>query len=58
VAQLAAQGHRNRQIAERLSVSPNTVEVHLTNAYRKLAISSRAQLADVLRPTADHEAQK
>ena len=58
VAQLAAQGHRNRQIAERLSVSPNTVEVHLTNTYRKLAISSRAQLADVLRPAADHEAEK
>jgi DNA-binding CsgD family transcriptional regulator len=58
VAQLAAQGHRNRQIAERLSVSPNTVEVHLTNAYRKLAISSRAQLADVLRPPAHHEAEQ
>jgi DNA-binding CsgD family transcriptional regulator len=48
VAELAAQGNTNRQIAELLSVSPNTVEVHLTNAYRKLAISSRAQLADVL----------
>jgi len=58
VAQLAAQGHRNRQIAERLSVSPNTVEVHLTNTYRKLAISSRAQLAGALCPTADHKADK
>jgi DNA-binding NarL/FixJ family response regulator len=58
VAQLAAQGHRNRQIAERLSVSPNTVEVHLTNTYRKLAISSRAQLAGVLCLTADHKAEK
>jgi DNA-binding NarL/FixJ family response regulator len=58
VAQLAAQGYRNRQIAERLSVSPNTVEVHLTNTYRKLAISSRAELAGVLRPAADHKAEK
>lgn len=48
VAGLAAQGHTNRQIARLLSVSPNTVEVHLTNAYRKLAISSRAQLPEVL----------
>lgn len=48
VAALAAQGHTNRQIAGLLCVSPNTVEVHLTNAYRKLAISSRAQLAEVL----------
>jgi len=58
VAELAAQGHKNRQIAERLSVSPNTVEVHLTNTYRKLAISSRAQLADVLYPAADHESEE
>jgi DNA-binding CsgD family transcriptional regulator/tetratricopeptide (TPR) repeat protein len=50
VAGLAAQGHTNRQIARLLSVSPNTVEVHLTNAYRKLAISSRAQLPEVLMP--------
>ena len=50
VAGLAAQGHTNRQIAGLLSVSPNTVEVHLTNAYRKLAISSRTQLAEVLMP--------
>jgi DNA-binding CsgD family transcriptional regulator len=50
VAGLAAQGHTNRQIARQLSVSPNTVEVHLTNAYRKLAISGRAQLAGVLMP--------
>lgn len=58
VAELAARGNTNRQIARWLSVSPNTVEVHLTNAYRKLAISSRAQLADVLGPAADDEPEK
>ena len=58
VAELAARGSTNRQIAERLSVSPNTVEVHLTNAYRKLAISGRAQLTDVLRPAANDEPEK
>jgi DNA-binding CsgD family transcriptional regulator len=58
VAELAARGNTNRQIAQWLSVSPNTVEVHLTNAYRKLAISSRAQLTEVLRPAADDEPEK
>jgi DNA-binding CsgD family transcriptional regulator len=29
-------------------VTPKTVEVHLSNAYRKLGIRSRQQLAEVL----------
>jgi DNA-binding NarL/FixJ family response regulator len=48
VAELAAQGMPNREIAERLFLTPKTVETHLTSTYRKLGISSRAQLADRL----------
>ncbi|MFK8844239.1 AAA family ATPase [Streptomyces sp. Ac-502] len=49
VAGLAAGGARNRSIAQSLHVTVRTVETHLTNAYRKLGVSERAQLAAVLR---------
>jgi DNA-binding NarL/FixJ family response regulator len=48
VADLAAQGQRNRDIAHELYVTPKTVEVHLTNVYRKLGIPGRAGLAKAL----------
>ena len=48
VAKLAAQGPTNREIAQALFVTPRTVEIHLTNAYRKLGISSRSELAGTL----------
>ena len=48
VAELAAEGHSNRDIAQTLYVTPKTVEVHLTSIYRKLGISSRATLPDAL----------
>jgi DNA-binding NarL/FixJ family response regulator len=48
VAQLAACGHGNRAIAERLYVTPRTVETHLTHAFAKLDIRSRADLAAAL----------
>jgi ATP/maltotriose-dependent transcriptional regulator MalT len=44
VARLAATGMTNREVAAALSVSPKTVESHLTNIYRKLEIRSRAEL--------------
>ncbi|MFJ6136243.1 AAA family ATPase [Kitasatospora sp. NPDC092286] len=44
VAELAAHGHTNREIAERLYVTVSTVEQHLTRAYRKLRVSSRGDL--------------
>ena len=50
VAELAAEGQRNRDIAHALYVTPKTVEVHLTNIYRKLGIPGRAGLADALAP--------
>jgi DNA-binding CsgD family transcriptional regulator len=52
VAQLAAEGGTNREIAQTLFVTEKTVETHLGRAFRKLDISSRRQLQDVLRRTA------
>lgn len=52
VAELAADGLTNRDIAQQLFVTPKTVEVHLSAAYRKLGIGSRRELAGVLAPAA------
>ena len=49
VADLAAGGATNRDIAQALFVTPKTVEIHLSNAYRKLGIRSRRELARALR---------
>ncbi|MGW3134920.1 helix-turn-helix transcriptional regulator [Streptomyces sp. NPDC001139] len=48
VAELAATGTSNRQIAQQLYVTPKTVEVHLSATYRKLGITTRTQLAKAL----------
>lgn len=45
VVRLAADGLTNRQIGEQLFVSPRTVGYHLYNAYPKLGVSSRTELA-------------
>jgi DNA-binding NarL/FixJ family response regulator len=50
VAQLAADGMSNKDIAQTLFVTIKTVEVHLSHAYRKLEIGSRAQLHTALTP--------
>lgn len=44
VAELAAAGRTNRMIADSLFISPKTVEANLARIYRKLGISSRAEL--------------
>lgn len=44
VAELAAAGLTNRQVASRLNISPKTVESNLARVYRKLSIASRAEL--------------
>ena len=44
VAQLAARGLTNREVAAALVVSPKTVEANLSRVYRKLGIRSRAEL--------------
>ncbi|MFB7677019.1 AAA family ATPase [Kitasatospora purpeofusca] len=48
VARLVAQGHTNRSAADVLVVSPHTVNTHLTSVFRKLSISSRVQLANLV----------
>lgn len=48
ISQLAANGMGNREIAETLFLTRRTVEMHLSNSYSKLGISSRKQLPDSL----------
>jgi DNA-binding CsgD family transcriptional regulator len=48
IAELAAGGHSNPQIASSLFVTPKTVEYHLRNAYRKLDIQTRGELPQAL----------
>ena len=51
VAELAAAGHTNREIAARLFVTVKAVEKHLRNAYSKLDIERRTELAQALQGT-------
>jgi DNA-binding CsgD family transcriptional regulator len=44
VARLVAQGLSNREVAERLFVSPHTVSGHLRHVFTKLDVNSRAEL--------------
>jgi ATP/maltotriose-dependent transcriptional regulator MalT len=48
VAELAVAGSSNRDIAQTLFVTTKTVELHLSNVYRKLAISGRQQIGAAL----------
>jgi DNA-binding CsgD family transcriptional regulator len=49
VAELAAEGVRSREIADRLYLSPRTVENHLQRVYAKLGVNGRVALAPALR---------
>ncbi|CAM5714535.1 Transcriptional regulator OS=Streptomyces fumanus OX=67302 GN=GCM10018772_40860 PE=4 SV=1 [Streptomyces fumanus] len=48
IVRLAASGLSNREIAERLLVSPRTVASHLYKVFPRLGISSRRELRDAL----------
>jgi DNA-binding CsgD family transcriptional regulator len=58
VAELAAAGMSNPEIAQALFVTLNTVEGHLRHAYRKLSISSRGQLPAALHSAAPETAAR
>jgi DNA-binding NarL/FixJ family response regulator len=45
IAQLAAEGLTNQQIARRVFLSPHTVNYHMRRIFRKLAVTSRIELA-------------
>ncbi|MFJ9739569.1 AAA family ATPase [Streptomyces sp. NPDC101166] len=49
VAELAADGRTNTEIADLLHIARRTVETHLTSAYRKLAIRRRTELPAALK---------
>jgi DNA-binding NarL/FixJ family response regulator len=48
VAQMAAAGSSNKEIAQALFVTVKTVEMHLGRVYRKLQLESRGQLGAAL----------
>jgi DNA-binding CsgD family transcriptional regulator len=55
VAELAAAGHSNPEIAQSLFVTRKTVETHLGQVYRKLGISGRGELGRALGDRAQAE---
>lgn len=45
IVRLVAQGHRNKEIAWKLSISEGTVKLHVHHIYEKLGVNSRVDLA-------------
>lgn len=43
ILQLLSQGHDYKEIANKISISPNTVKKHTINIYQKLHVNSKAQ---------------
>jgi DNA-binding CsgD family transcriptional regulator/tetratricopeptide (TPR) repeat protein len=54
IARLAAKGASNKEIAQSLFLTVKTVEMHLSNSYRKLDIRSRRDLPIALARAADN----
>jgi DNA-binding CsgD family transcriptional regulator len=48
IAELAAQGHTNAEIAQTLFVTARTVEGHLTHVFQKLDVQARTELPSAL----------
>jgi DNA-binding CsgD family transcriptional regulator len=57
VAELAAQGRMNKEIAAELFMGVSTVEAHLSHVYRKLGVRSRTELAGRAAIPVDEAAQ-
>jgi DNA-binding CsgD family transcriptional regulator len=53
IAELAAAGHSNKEIAAQLYLSPRTVGAHLYRIFPKLGVTSRAALGQALRELAE-----
>lgn len=51
VAEKAALGHTNRQIADELHLRPKTVDHYLQRAFRRLGVKNRTELAATLTAT-------
>ncbi|MFJ8941117.1 helix-turn-helix transcriptional regulator [Streptomyces sp. NPDC102365] len=51
IVHLAARGLTNREIGERLFLSPRTVSSHLYRSFPKLGITARSQLRDIVEGT-------
>jgi DNA-binding CsgD family transcriptional regulator len=45
IVELVVSGRRNREVADELNLSPNTVAWNLSKIYRKLGVTSRTELA-------------
>jgi DNA-binding CsgD family transcriptional regulator len=49
IARLVAEGLRNREVVDRMFLSPHTVSMHLRHAFSKLDINSRVELTTIVR---------
>lgn len=49
VAQLAAEGLRNKEIAQKLFISEETVKSHIRSIFNKTNIDRRSKLVDLLK---------
>jgi DNA-binding NarL/FixJ family response regulator len=49
IVRLVAQGHRNKEIAWKLSISEGTVKLHVHHIYEKLGVDNRVELATYAR---------
>ncbi|MCE0444982.1 helix-turn-helix transcriptional regulator [Streptomyces tricolor] len=50
-----ARGLTNQQVARELELSPHTVNYHLRNVFRKLAITTRVRLTTILSHLDSHD---
>lgn len=48
IAEAVAQGLNNKELADRMGITENTVKTHLANIYKKLGINYRTELIDML----------